>query len=110
MRSSDLYFYAASMLWIVWLLYISGFFKWAASLYFRLTYYFTLSPPKSTRPVDTEKLAELMEIWSPSSKMPGAWSGENTGAGEQVEQGEEKDVVVVVECGFVLVKNEVMNC
>jgi hypothetical protein len=107
MRSSDLYFYAASTLWISWLLYIGGFFKWAASLYFRVTYYFTPLPPKPLTPMDTEKLAELMEIWSPSSRMPGVWSGENAEVGEQVGQ-EEKDVIVV-EGGFVLVEKEVMN-
>ena len=107
MRSSDLYFYAASVLWITWLLYIGGFFIWAASIYFRITYYFTPSPPKPLKPIDTEKLAKLIEIWSPSSKMPGVWAGENADASEQVAQ-EEKEAVVV-EGGFVLVEKETVK-
>lgn len=108
MRSSDLYFYAASILWIIWLLYIGGFFTWAASLRFRFTCYFTPSPAKPTKPVDTAKLTELMDIWSPSSKMPGVWTDEKAEASKQVGPGE-KDVVVVVEGGFVLVEKDEMS-
>ena len=107
MRSSDLYLYAASILWILWFCYIGGFFVWLSATYTRLCYMLAPAPPKPpkpAKPVDMEKLAALRAIWSIKDMLPGSWvEEEDEGAGNGAEG---KDRSVVVEDGFVVIEKK----
>ena len=101
MRSSDLYLYTVSILWILWFCYIGGFFLWLSSTYTRLRHTLsTLALPKSPKPVDMEKRTALRAVWSAKNRLPGAWVEE----GEPGTQDEGEDRSVIVEDGFVLVE------
>jgi hypothetical protein len=103
MRSSDLYIYAASILWILWFCYIGGFFVWLSATYTKVCYMLAPAPPKSAKPVDMEKVAALRAVWSARDRLPGAWV---EAEGEEGNKDEGQDRSVVVEGGFVLVERE----
>ena len=73
MVSSDLYYYSALILWILGVLYVGGLFPWLVARYHHMAYKFTALPPK---PGNHVRSAELVEVWSASTRLPGDWNAD----------------------------------
>lgn len=103
MRTSDIYFYAATSLWALWILYYGGFFSWVHSTYLGLRYRCTPSHPVATERTEPEQATALRAIWSASKNTPGIWKEEKVLTTE-VDSG---DGIPAVEEGYAIVPKEI---